>query len=46
MKVGQVGRSGMFGRQGSKVQVQNNESDKKAGKELLGQLKIVKFCQF
>ena len=37
----QVGRSGTFGQQGS----HNNESVKKVGMELLGQLKIVKFCQ-
>ena len=41
MKVGQVGRSGTFGLQGS-----NNESVDKVGIELLGHLKIVKFCQF
>ena len=41
---GQVGKSGMFGLQGSKAH--NNESVDKVDIELLGQLKIVKFCQF
>ena len=42
MKVGQVGRSGTFGMQGTKF----NESVEKVGVELLGQLTIVKCCQF
>ena len=44
MMVGQVGKSGMFGLQGSKAH--NNESVDKVDRELLGQLNIVKFCQF
>ena len=52
MKVGRVGRSGMtvmkVGQVGrsARLLVHNNEPVEKVGIELLGQLKIVKFCQF